>query len=512
MDDFLLASRILLSAVFLLAGITKLADLRGTVETVVEFGVLKGFASVAGYLLPVAELTVAVLLLPVVSAWWGALGSLSLLALFTTAISINLARGRQPECHCFGQLQSKPISAKTIIRNVLLMGIAIFILLQGRSNPGPGVTYWLRNLTSFEIAAILAGIVLIGFLAFQAWMLLHLFRQNGRLMLRMDALEGSMSGTPMPSSPALPAHHNGPALGSKAPTFELPNLAGKKLSLERLLKNGKPLMLIFSDPGCGPCNALLPNIADWQKTHSEKLSIALITRGTVDENQSKISEFGLDNVLLQIDREVASSYEAHGTPMAVVLNPDGTIGSSVVGGSDAITALLGDSVGIPILFPPQNAHNGNGNGHNHALPPMPPAVKIGDPAPQFELPDLDGNIVRLEDFKGKSTLLLFWNPGCGYCSQMIDELKAWQLKHTAGSPSLIVISNGSPETNRAQGLVFTTVLDQSFLVGSLYGGGGTPSGILVSEDGLIASELAIGAQAVLTLAEQKGGKFVVAVS
>ena len=30
------------------------------------------------------------------------------------------------------------------------------------------------------------------------------------------------------------------------------------------------------------------------------------------------------------------------------------------------------------------------------------------PAPAFELPDLDGKTVRLEDFRGKVVLLFFW--------------------------------------------------------------------------------------------------------
>jgi hypothetical protein len=34
---------------------------------------------------------------------------LALLVLFIVAIAVTLARGRKPDCHCFGQLHSKPI-------------------------------------------------------------------------------------------------------------------------------------------------------------------------------------------------------------------------------------------------------------------------------------------------------------------------------------------------------------------------------------------------------------------
>ena len=46
----------------------------------------------------------------------------------------------------------------------------------------------------------------------------------------------------------------------------------------------------------------------------------------------------------------------------------------------------------------------------------------------------------------------------------------------------------------------TVVLDQVFSVGSTFGANGTPSAVLVDEQGKIASELAVGAPAVLTLA------------
>jgi peroxiredoxin Q/BCP len=43
-------------------------------------------------------------------------------------------------------------------------------------------------------------------------------------------------------------------------------------------------------------------------------------------------------------------------------------------------------------------------------------LKIGDPAPDFSAPDQDGNVVSLEDFKGKKLVLYFYpkdnTPGC----------------------------------------------------------------------------------------------------
>ncbi|MBV9453556.1 MAG: redoxin domain-containing protein, partial [Rubrobacter sp.] len=49
-------------------------------------------------------------------------------------------------------------------------------------------------------------------------------------------------------------------VGAAAPAFSLSGLYGEKLTVESLRSSGKPVMLLFTDPNCGSCNALLPEI------------------------------------------------------------------------------------------------------------------------------------------------------------------------------------------------------------------------------------------------------------
>src|SRR4051794_34593596 len=123
-----LAARLVLACVFAVAGATKLRDRLGTRFTLEDFGLSAGLAGPGAALLPVAELSVAGLLLFDATAVAGALGALLLLGAFMAGITYNLAQGRRPDCNCFGQLQSKPIGPATLARNATLAILAGLVL------------------------------------------------------------------------------------------------------------------------------------------------------------------------------------------------------------------------------------------------------------------------------------------------------------------------------------------------------------------------------------------------
>ena len=305
MEVALLIARLLLAGVFLVAGVAKLADRAGSRQAIVDFGLPARLATPLGIVLPLAELAVAVALIPVSTAWWGALGALALLLLFTAGIGINLARGRQPECHCFGQLHSAPAGWSTLFRNGALAGVSGYVLWEGREGAGPSAISWLGALSTAQLLLFIGGLLVLGFLAAVSWFLVHLLRQNGRLLVRLEALEQRIASgegaAPAQDQPAENGAQQAPGLpvGTQAPTFSLQGLYSETLTLEALRAPGKPVMLLFTDPNCGPCNALLPGLSRWQQEHTQELTISLISRGTSVENRTKSSEHGLTSVLLQ---------------------------------------------------------------------------------------------------------------------------------------------------------------------------------------------------------------------
>ncbi len=105
----------------------------------------------------------------------------------------------------------------------------------------------------------------------------------------------------------------------------------------------------------------------------------------------------------------------------------------------------------------------------------------------------------MADYRGRETALLFWNPGCGFCRRMSDDLKAWEQTRPASAPELVIVSTGTKEANEEFGLTSPVLLDQGFTVASRFGANGTPMAVLLDREGRVASPVAAGAPGVLEL-------------
>ena len=55
-------------------------------------------------------------------------------------------------------------------------------------------------------------------------------------------------------------------------------------------------------------------------------------------------------------------------------------------------------------------------------PAAPGGLPLGAEAPAFDLPDLAGKPCALSSYRGRKVLLIFFNPQCGFCTQMIPDL------------------------------------------------------------------------------------------
>jgi thiol-disulfide isomerase/thioredoxin len=101
--------------------------------------------------------------------------------------------------------------------------------------------------------------------------------------------------------------------------------------------------------------------------------------------------------------------------------------------------------------------------------------------------------VRFSEWRDRETAVLFWSPGCGFCQKMLPELLRWEESAPKGSPALLVVSNGSPESNRALGIRSPLVLDHNGDVKRQFRAAGTPNAVLIDRNGSIASPVVRGA-------------------
>jgi Thioredoxin-like len=98
------------------------------------------------------------------------------------------------------------------------------------------------------------------------------------------------------------------------------------------------VVLVFVTPDCGPCSELFPQVARWQSTMADDMTLALVSTGGADENREATGN-GNTEVLLQDEYEVTTAYRVTATPTAVVVNPDGRIASTPAAGA-AIEPLI----------------------------------------------------------------------------------------------------------------------------------------------------------------------------
>jgi peroxiredoxin len=134
----------------------------------------------------------------------------------------------------------------------------------------------------------------------------------------------------------------------------------------------------------------------------------------------------------------------------------------------------------------------NGSGHSHGS-------KLGETIPQFSLADIHGNEITDDAFRGRETLVAFWSLTCPFCREMIADLRDWEMSKGPNDPELVLFSEGDIGEHQEFGLRSPVILEEGYKTAEKFGMYGTPSAVLVNENGKIISETAAGAPGIWAL-------------
>lgn len=361
------------------------------------------------------------------------------------------------------------------------------------------------------MSLITFGIVLPWLLvALGCWIGFQLVQQNGRILLRLDAIEERLGPKAAPARPA------GLPVGSTAPEFELPDLAGDRRTLAHF--RGRRVLMIFFNPGCGYCKKMAPDLAGLAADGGADRPVPLvITTGGAEANRTLFEEHGVRcPVLLQEKMEVAAQYRAGGTPTGYLIDEQGAIASELrVGAPDLLALAVAPPGVVPAATDGPQAKGDCGCGKatigkaNKGLAASKlnrSGLKAGTPAPEFRLPRLGGGELALEAYRGRRVLLVFSDPECGPCEQLAPELE--RLHRDRPDLAVLMVSRRDPEANRrkvdALGLTFPVALQKGWEVSLKYAIFATPVGYLIDEHGVIAADVAVGVEPILSLVSGSG--------
>jgi peroxiredoxin len=140
-------------------------------------------------------------------------------------------------------------------------------------------------------------------------------RALGLLRWRLEQLEATM-----PSR----LGRSGLKPGKKAPAFTLPKVSGGEISLQDF--TGHKVLLVFMQPGCGPCHAVTPELNCLQD--AGEVQIVVVQNGDVetvrkwaDEHRPRFP------VAVQERLSLSKCYEVFATPFAFLIDEHGVIAS-----------------------------------------------------------------------------------------------------------------------------------------------------------------------------------------
>jgi methylamine dehydrogenase accessory protein MauD len=185
-------------------------------------------------------------------------------------------------------------------------------------------------MTALWVAAValLWGVVLVlGFL------LLGALRSIAVLRWRLDELEATTPNR---------VGRSGLKPGTPAPDFTLPSAAGPDVSLREFA--GRRVLLVFTQTGCGPCQAVLPELNRVQA--DGELQVVVVNHGEPEPTREWAAAADARfPVLVQETYQVSRSFQVYATPFAFLIDEAGVVRAKGIANSRQQIGFVLDGAG-----------------------------------------------------------------------------------------------------------------------------------------------------------------------
>jgi len=123
------------------------------------------------------------------------------------------------------------------------------------------------------------------------------------------------------------------------------------------------------------------------------------------------------------------------------------------------------------------------------------AVKLGEPAPNFQLRDLEGRLVTLSDLRGKVVLLNFWATWCGPCRVEMPAMEELYRTFSRKDLEILAVSTDAQGVSvtrpfqQENHLTFPILHDADYRVGLTYGARSLPMTFMVDRQGIVRHQI-----------------------
>ncbi len=265
--------------------------------------------------------------------------------------------------------------------------------------------------------------------------------------------------------------------------------------------------MVYWSADCEFCDLIAPDLVRVESRLGEtKTKLLLLAYGSADANRKLVREHGLTSPVLLVEGSSALKqleirvFHYCGTPSAYLLDEHGRVTQPLANGAEEVVALVEEA-----------ATGKAAKGRFRKLPLTASGIEReglepGSPAPAFSLPDIHGQLISLEQFRGGQVLLVFSDPQCVPCNDLAPRLVEFDRQHGDKPLAVVMVGRGHQEQNQRtveeHGIRFPVVLQQRWRLSKEYGIFATPVAFLIGPDGVIARDVAKGSDAIMQLARE----------